>query len=254
MDVTDDDGVRRITFDRPDARNAMDGEVAREFAAAVEGVAPGTHDAVVVTGEGEAFSAGGDIQAMAERDERPEAARERLAETFGRAFEAVYTSRVPVVARVNGDAAGAGLSVAAVADFAYAAEGARFVAAFVHVGLVPDTGGTFLLPRLVGWRIAKRLAITGEPVPAAEAAEIGLVNDAVPPEALDDRVAAIVETLRDRPTETVGLIKRAVHENAGREWGAALDYEQHVQALAYGSAAHEEGVDAFLADRDPDFD
>lgn len=254
MDVTDDDGVRRITFDRPDARNAMDGDVALEFATAVEGVAPESHDAVVVTGEGEAFSAGGDIEAMAERDERPEASRERLAETFGRAFEAVYTSRVPVVARVNGDAAGAGLSVAAVSDFAHAAEGARFVAAFVHVGLVPDTGGTFLLPRLVGWRAAKRLAITGEPIPADEAAELGLVNDAVAPGDLDDRVAETVGTLRERPTETVGLIKRAIHENAGREWAGALDYEQHVQALAYGSGAHEEGVDAFLADRDPEFD
>jgi len=254
MEITDDDGVRRITFDRPDARNAMDGDVAREFAAAVEAVAPDTHDAVVVAGEGEAFSAGGDIEAMAERDERPEASRERLAETFGRAFEAVYTSRVPVVARVDGDAAGAGLSVAAVADFAYAAEGARFVAAFVHVGLVPDTGGTFLLPRLVGWRTAKRIAITGEPVPAREAAELGLVNEAVPAADLDDRVADALETLRERPTETVGLIKRAIHENAGREWAGALDYEQHVQALAYGSEAHDEGVEAFLADRDPEFD
>ena len=254
MDVTDADGVRRVTFDRPATSNAMDGAVARELAEAVEAVAPDSHDAVLLTGEGEAFSAGGDIEAMAEREERPETARERLASTFGRAFEAIYTSRVPVVARVDGDAAGAGLSVVAVSDFAYAVESARFVAAFVRVGLVPDTGGSFLLPRLVGWRTAKRLAITGEAISASEAAGTGLVNAAVPEDDLDDRVDDLLATLRERPTETVGQIKRAIHENLGREWAPALDYEQHVQALAYGSAAHEEGVAAFLDDREPDFE
>lgn len=254
MDVTDDDGVRRVTFDRPAASNAVDGETARDLAAAVEAVDPETHDAVVITGEGDAFSAGGDVEAMADRDERPTEARERLAATFGRAFEAMFTSRVPVVARINGDAAGAGLSIAAVADFAHAVESARFVAAFVHVGLVPDTGGTFLLPRLVGWRTAKRLAITGDPMPAPEAAAAGLIDEAVPAGDLDDSVDARLATLRDRPTETVGLIKRAMHENLGREWGPALDYEQHVQALAYGTAAHEEGVAAFLEGRDPEFE
>jgi 2-(1,2-epoxy-1,2-dihydrophenyl)acetyl-CoA isomerase len=252
MDVTDANGVRRVTFDRPTASNAMDGDVARDLAAAVEGVDPDGHDAVLLTGEGDAFSAGGDIEAMAEREQRPEAARERLATTFGRAFEAIYTSRVPVVARVDGDAAGAGLSVVAVSDFAFAAASARFVAAFVHVGLVPDTGGTFLLPRLVGWRTAKRLAITGEAMSAAAAEETGLVNATVPGDELDDRVEDLLATLRDRPTETVGQIKRAMHENLGREWGPALDYEQHVQALAYGGAPHEEGVAAFLEDREPD--
>ncbi len=254
MDVTDDGGVRRITFDRPAVSNAMTGDVAADLARAVEGVAPDDHDAVLITGEGEAFCAGGDVEAMADREESAEAARTRLAETFGRLFEAVFTSRVPVVARVNGDAAGAGLSLAAVADFAYAVESARFVAAFVHVGLVPDTGGTFLLPRLVGWKTAKRLAVTGDPMPASEAAAAGLVNESVPPAGLDDRVADCLDTLADRPTETVGLIKRAMHENLGREWGPALDYEQHVQALAYDTDAHAEGVAAFLEDRSPEFD
>jgi 2-(1,2-epoxy-1,2-dihydrophenyl)acetyl-CoA isomerase len=255
MDVTDTAGVRRITFDRPEASNAIDGATARELAATVEGVAPDTHDAVVLAGEGAAFSAGGDVAAMAEREERPETARRRLEDTFGRAFEALFTTPVPVVARVDGDAAGAGLSLVALADFAYAVADARFVAAFVHVGLVPDTGGTFLLPRLVGWRTAKRLAITGDPMSASAAAEAGLVNAVVADEtALEDRIDDLLSTLRARPTETVSQIKRAMHANLGREWGPALDYEQHVQALAYAGDAHEEGVAAFLEDRDPEFD
>lgn len=250
----DDGPVRRVTFDRPDSYNAMTAEVARDLADALDDLDPADHDAVVVTGEGAAFSAGGDIDAMAARDETASEAYERVRATLGRVAERVLTAPVPVVAKVNGDAVGAGLSLAAAADFAYAAESARFGASFVNVGLVPDAGGTAILPRIVGLRKTKELAFTGDLVDAEEAAALDLVNGVVPDDDLDERVEDLLETLRDRPTETIALAKRAIHDNLGQSWRDGLDREAHVQALAYDTDAHEEGVDAFREGREPDFE
>lgn len=254
MDVTDTDGVRTVTFDRPEARNALTPGIAVELAETLEAVETSSHDAVLLTGEGPAFSAGGDIEAMAERSEGPAEAFDRITDTFGRLAEAILDCPVPVVARVHGDAVGAGLSVVALADFAYASEDARLGAAFVHVGLIPDTGGTVLLPRLVGLRAAKRLAFTGELIGAPEAADLGLINDVVPADSLDERIDGTLETLRARPTRTIGLAKRALHGVLGQGIGEGLEYEAQVESLAASTAAHEEGVAAFLENRDPDFD
>lgn len=253
MDVTDEDGIRTITFDRPEVMNAFTTETAEELAEELAAADPAEHDAVVLTGEGEAFSAGGDIESMAEREETPEEAYERVGETFGRVVEEALSSRVPIVAKVNGDAVGAGLAITAVSDFAYAAESATFSCAFVRVGLIPDTGGTFLLPQLVGLRTAKRLAFTGEFFGAEEAAEMGLVNEVHPESDLDAAVEDLLDTLRERPTKTIGLAKRAIHENVGRGWREAMDYENLVQSQAYGTPEHEEGVAAFLEGRDSEF-
>lgn len=253
MQIDDEDGIRTITFDRPDALNAFTPDAAVALADALAEVSPEEHDAVVLTGEGDAFSAGGDLQAMAERDETADEAFDRVQETLGRVVEEALTARVPIVAKVNGDAVGAGLAVTAVSDFAYAAESASFSCAFVRVGLVPDTGGTFLLPKLVGLRTAKQLAFTAEFFSAEEAVEYDLINRAVPDDELDDTVDELLETLGKRPTKTLGLAKRAIHENMGRHWREALDHELHTQTLAYGTAEHEEGVRAFLDGEEPDF-
>lgn len=250
----DEDSVRYLTFDRPEARNAFTAEVARDLAEALEDLDPSILDAVVLAGEGEAFSAGGDIEAMAEREETAMEARDRVRETLGRVAEAVLTAPVPVVVRVDGDAVGAGLSLVAAADFAYAGDSARFGASFVNVGLVPDMGATVTLPRIVGLRTAKDLAFTGRLVDAREAEELDLVNEAVPGDELDDRIEECLETLADRPTETIGLAKRAIHDNLGTEWRDGLEREALVQALAYDAPAHGEGVEAFLADRAPEFE
>ena len=253
MRITDDDGVRQITFDRPDAMNAMTTTVAAELADALESLDPDEHDACVITGEGRAFSAGGDVQMMADRDWNADESYEVMTSTFGRAAEAAIESAVPIVAKVNGDAVGAGMAVVAVSDFAIAVDSARFSAAFVKVGLVPDTGGTFLLPQLLGLRTAKDLAITGRLVDADEAAELDIVNRTVAAEELDEAVDDLVATLKKRPTRTIGLIKEGIHGNAGREWHDALDREAMLQARAYDTPEHEEGVSAFLEKRDPEF-
>lgn len=253
MDVLDSDGVRTITFDRPDARNALTPEIAVDLAETVEAVDHSSQDAVVIAGEGPAFSAGGDIDAMAERRETAAESYDRITDTFGRLAESILDCPVPVVSRVHGDAVGAGLSVVAVSDFAYASRDARFGAAFVRVGLIPDTGGTVMLPRLVGLRAAKRLAFTGEVISAEEAQTLGLVNEVVAADALDERLDELLDTLRARPTQTIGLAKRALHGVLGRGVAEGLDYEAQVEALAADSPAHTEGVSAFLEGRDPDF-
>jgi enoyl-CoA hydratase/carnithine racemase len=253
MHVDTADGVLRIRFDRPDAMNAFTTEAAMELISAVEDATVADHDAVVLTGEGAAFSAGGDIEAMAERAESHREAYDRASETFGGVVEAILGCPVPVVAKVNGDAVGAGLALTALSDFAYAAEDARFSCAFVKVGLIPDTGGTLLLPKLIGLRATKRLAFTGELFAAAEAADLGLVNEVVPGDQLDDRVENLLDTLADRPTETIAIAKQAIHDNMGREWREAIDHENMLQAQAYDTDAHEEGVAAFLENRAPEF-
>lgn len=254
MRITNEDGIRTVTFDRPDAMNAMTTDIAGELADTIESLDPAEHDACVVTGEGRAFSAGGDVQMMADRDWNGRESYETMRSTFGRVAEAAIESSVPIIARVNGDAVGAGMAITAVSDFAIAVDTARFGAAFVKVGLVPDTGGTFLLPQLVGLRAAKDLAITGRLVDAAEAADLGLVNETVEEEKLDEAVDELFETLKKRPTRTIGSIKRALHGNAGREWRDALDRECMLQAQAYDTPEHEEGVNAFLEKREPQFD
>ncbi|MCU4754483.1 enoyl-CoA hydratase-related protein [Halobacteria archaeon AArc-curdl1] len=254
MHVDSADGVLEITFDRPGVMNAFTPDTAEELADAIEGATVSEYHAVVLTGEGPAFSAGGDIEAMAERQEGPQEAFDRISETFGRVVEVMLECPVPIVAKINGDAVGAGLAIAALSDFAYASEDATFSCAFVRVGLIPDTGGTFLLPKLVGLRTAKQLAFTGEFFDAERAADLDLINEAVPAEDLEERVTETVERLGRRPTSTIGLMKRAMHENLGRHWGEALEYENLLQVQAYTSDAHEEGVSAFLEGRKPDFD
>ncbi len=254
MHVSDDDGIRTVTFDCPNVRNAFTPDAAGELAEILADSDPNAIDAVVLTGEGKAFSAGGDIESMAEREENVRDAYERVRDTLSRVVHEVLSAPVPVVAKVNGDAVGAGMALVTAADFAYASESARFAASFINVGLIPDMGGTFLLPRLVGLRKAKELAFTGELISADEAAELDVVNEVVPDEQLDVRVEELTDTLADQPTRTIALGKQALHENLGKDWREALDYETMIQSQAYDMPAHEEGVSAFLEGRKPDFE
>jgi len=249
----DDSDVRTITFDRAESYNAMTGEVASDLVEAMNGLTPSAHDAVVITGEGDAFSSGGDINAMAERDETALESYERVRETLGRVAESILDAPVPVVTRVNGDAVGAGMAIAMLSDFAYAAESARFGASFVNVGLIPDVGSTALLPRVIGLRKAKDLAFTGRLISASKADKWDVINEAVPDEDLDEEIDTLLSTLADRPTETIALTKRAIHNNLGQTWQDGLEREAHFQTLAYGTDAHTEGVEAFLEKRSPDF-
>ncbi|WP_224450278.1 enoyl-CoA hydratase/isomerase family protein [Haloprofundus salilacus] len=243
-----------LTFDRPEARNAFTESTARELVAALGEAADDDARAVVLTGEGKAFSAGGDLEAMRDREETPAEAYERVQETLNAVVEAILTAPFPVVSKVNGDAVGAGTNVAAACDFVVADEGARFGEVFVNVGLIPDSGGTVLLPQLVGLRRAKELTMTGRLFNAKEAREMGLINEAVESGELDAAVSELLETLASKPTETLALIKQGLHENVGRPFRDGLEREAHLQVQAYATNSHAEGVDAFLEGRSPDFE
>jgi len=251
--VETDDRVHTVAFDRPDAKNALTAGAAADLVDALEAAEAAGARAVVVTGDGDAFCAGGDIEAMAARDETPGEAYDRVRDSLSALIETVLTLPVPVIAKVNGDAVGAGTNVAAACDFAYAASEARFGEVFGNVGLIPDSGGTFILPALVGLRTAKELAMTGRLFDAGEAAEMDLINRAVPAADLDGEVRELLDTLDRKPTETLGLTKRGLHENIGRPFRDALEREAYLQVIAYGSDAHETGVEAFRRDERPDF-
>ncbi|AXR81776.1 enoyl-CoA hydratase/isomerase family protein [Natrarchaeobaculum sulfurireducens] len=253
MHVEHDDGVLRLTFDRPNVLNALTREVVTEMADEIEAATPDDYHAIVITGEGDAFSAGGDLEMLSEEPASPQAAYTEVTATFGRLVEAMLECPVPIVAKVNGDAVGAGLALVALSDIAYAEEDATFSCAFVRVGLIPDTGGTFMLPHIVGLRAAKKLAFTGEFFDAERAADLELVNETVPADELDERVAETVDRLSRRPTDVIGMMKQAMHENMARHWAEALDYENTLQVQARASDAHEEGVAAFLEGREPEF-
>ena len=253
MHVEETDGVLELRFDRPGVKNALTRTVVTEMADEFEAASPEDYHAIVLSGEGDAFSAGGDLEMLAEEPASPRDNYTQVTETFGRLVEAMLECPVPIVAKVNGDAVGAGLAVVALSDIAYAAEDATFSCAFVRVGLIPDTGGTFMLPHIVGLRAAKKLAFTGEFFDADRAADLDLVNEAVPADDLEDRVTETVDRLGRRPTDVVGMMKQAMHENMARHWSEALDYENSIQVQARASDAHEEGVAAFLEGREPEF-
>ena len=254
METTVDDRVQVTRFDRPDARNAMTPATARDLCDEIDAATERDVRALVITGSGGSFCAGGDLEAMRERDETPDEASRRVQETLNATVRAILSAPFPVIAKVNGDAIGAGTNIAAACDFAYADADARFGEVFVNVGLIPDTGGTVLLPRLIGLRRAKELTMTGRLFDADEAASMGLINDTVSEDSLDERVDELLETLSRKPTTTLGLIKEGLHGNLGRPVDDALDREAALQVRAYGTDAHEEGVAAFLDDRRPDFD
>ncbi|WP_129116165.1 enoyl-CoA hydratase/isomerase family protein [Halegenticoccus tardaugens] len=251
--VETDNRVRTLAFDRPESKNAFSPMAAGELIDALEAAADDDARAVVLTGDGDAFSAGGDIQSMADRDETPYESYRRVQATLNTVIETILTSPFPIIAKVNGDAVGAGTNIVAACDFVYADTEARFGEVFANVGLIPDSGGTVILPALVGFRTAKELTMTGRLFDAEEASEMDLVNRALPAEELDDAVDDLLETLGKKPTETLALTKRGLHENIGRPLRDALDREAHLQVLAYGSEAHEIGVNAFLNGERPEF-
>jgi len=250
LDVAD--GVATITLNRPDALNALDRPMKTELLAALRSAGRDRSvRAVVLTGEGRAFCAGQDLRETFGGSE-PTLADE-LRDRYNPVILAIARLPKPVVAAVNGVAAGAGCSLALACDIRLAAEGASFVLAFGRVGLVPDSGASWFLPRLVGAGRAAELALIGDPVTAEEAARIGLVNRVVPAAALMDEAMALARRLADGSPLATALAKRALAFSAESDLEAALSHEATLQGIAGRSADHAEGVAAFREKRPPRF-
>jgi 2-(1,2-epoxy-1,2-dihydrophenyl)acetyl-CoA isomerase len=244
-------GVAWITLNRPMVLNACDISTLKRLQAILKDVgADASIRCVVLTGAGRAFCAGADLQSLSHRGEISFA--EDLKEGFNPVCSTIFNMEKPVVAMVNGVAAGAGMGIAFASDLRIISEGAKFVEAFARVGLVPDSGATYTMPRLLGLTKAMELAFTGEGIDALEALRLGVVNKVVPPEKLEVETRALAEKLAAGP-KGLGLSKKAIHKALFLDFDSALDYEAEMQELAGASSDHKEGVMAFREKRAPRF-
>ena len=245
-----DGGVSTITLARPESLNALNATMRGQLLAAFNAA---SRDAdvrcVVITGEGRGFCSGADLRGGAgERD-----FRRVLTDEYNPLILAIRRVEKPVIAAVNGVAAGAGASIAFACDLVYAAEEARFIEAFVAIGLVPDSGSTAALVRTLGRYRAAELIFTGAPLSAADAAAAGLVNRVVAAGELLRTVRELAQRLAAGPTRAIGLAKRAINMVETASLEETLAYEAALQSLAGATADHAEGIAAFAEKRDPRF-
>jgi 2-(1,2-epoxy-1,2-dihydrophenyl)acetyl-CoA isomerase len=251
-----DSGVAVITLNRPERSNAFDDEMTRELLDALKHVE--RDDAircVVLTGAGKNFCAGQDLSAFMERQQDPEgvSVREHLLKGYNQVVTRIRTIEKPFIAAVNGAAAGAGLGVACACDLRYASENAKFRMAFIGIGLAPDSGTSFLLPRIVGFGRALDMAMTNELVDAREAFVWGLANRVYAPDELMPATMATAKELAAAPTRGIGLTKRAFNRALTTDLESVLDYEAHLQEIAIHTQDHTEGINAFLEKRVPNY-
>jgi 2-(1,2-epoxy-1,2-dihydrophenyl)acetyl-CoA isomerase len=251
-----DGPVTRITLNRPEKLNAlthrMSDELGRAFAEAGED--PEVR-AIVVTGAGRGFCAGQDLsefESAYRAGERPDI-RQHLEDSYHRLIPQIVGMPKPVIAAVNGVAAGAGMSLAVACDVRLASEDARFLQAFVKIGLIPDSGGTWLLPRVIGYARALELSISGDRIDARRALEIGLVNRVVPPERFEAEVEGYAARLAALPTAAIGATKELLGSALRVELDEALRREAEAQGRMGQTDDHLEGVMAFAEKREPRF-
>ena len=244
-----DDGITVLTIDRPEARNALSPEIRNLFAEYCESMAEDEAvRAVVITGAGDHFCAGGDVKTLGSRD--PAAMRERFAE-MARVAEIVITFPKPLIAAVRGHAAGAGASIACLADVVVADDTAKFTVSFLNVGLVPDWGLTYTLPRRIGWTAARRLALTRERVDAAEGHRIGIVDIRAGERAVMEVALEQARSLAASALGGYAAIKTMTEDREALR--AALRTEAQTQIERVRTWEHDEGVTAFKAKRKPDY-
>jgi 2-(1,2-epoxy-1,2-dihydrophenyl)acetyl-CoA isomerase len=248
--------VAVLTLNRPESLNALTAELGREFQAAVGEVLERGARAIVLTGAGRAFCAGGDLrdmQRIAAQDGRLEAFFDEPLRRLHDCVLMIRKTPVPFVAAVNGVASGAGCNLALACDLVLAAESARFNQAFIKIGLSPDCGGTFMLPRLVGLKRAAELLMTGDMVSAQRAAEMGLINAVAPDNELRSRAFALAEKLAQAPTAAIGKIKELLEATATSDYATQLELERKAQLQSGQTADFKEGVAAFIEKRPPKF-
>jgi 2-(1,2-epoxy-1,2-dihydrophenyl)acetyl-CoA isomerase len=244
--------VATITLNRPDALNALTVPMKVALLAAFRQVERDRSvRAVILTGAGRAFCAGQDLRERLEPDAAPLGVEVR--DRYNPFIRAMRSLPKPIVAAINGVAAGAGASLAMAADIRIAAESASFALAFGRVGLVPDSGATWFLPRLVGVTRAAELALLGDPLPAADAVRLGLVGRVVPGDQLEVEARSVAERLAAGAPRAIALTKRALNAAWAHDLDAALDYEAHLQDLAGRTTDHAEGLAAFMEKRPPRF-
>ncbi len=249
-------GVQWITLNRPDKLNAFNQRMGDDLLEALkQGEESADVRCIVLTGEGKAFSAGEDLNAnkTSYEDGKPVLLGEVIKRKYNPIVRRIRKMDKPVVAAVNGVTAGAGLGLALACDLRAASDKSTFHEAFIKVGLVPDSGTSFWLTRILGLGKAMEVGLLGEPISAARALSLGLVNWVFPDERLREEVAKIAERLARGPTRAMGLTKRALNRAIVVDMDSALEYEMYLQDIAGRTQDHVEGVRAFFDRRDPEF-
>lgn len=247
------DGVATITLNRPQSLNAFNDLMISETTDAFKQA--GRDESVrclVITGSGRGFSSGQDLADVQSRGD-DFAIGEHLRRGYHKLIKQMVTLEKPIIGAINGIAAGAGCGVALACDIRIASEKASFMLAFSRVGLVPDSGTNWFLPRLIGYARAYEMAITADKIPADKALEWGMVNRVVPAEQLMEAATAWAQPLATGPTLAYGLTKRAMHKSRTMDLEEALAYEAYLQEIASHSRDYHEGVNAFMEKREPQF-
>ena len=247
-----DGSVATISLNRPEVYNALNDEITFELQDAFKAVSKEDKARVVVlTGEGKAFCSGQDLKSSASQKDR--SFMDSLNKRYNPIIRAMRNLPKPIVCRLNGVAAGAGCSIALACDIIVAAEESTLIEVFVNIGLVPDSGSSYFLPRLVGTAKAFELCAMGNRVKAPEALQMGLINKVVPMELLDKTVSEYTTYFAAAPTKAIGLIKKMLQKSATSSLDEMLDYEAYCQEIAGRSDDHKEGVAAFTEKRKPNF-
>ncbi len=250
--VSLENGVKRITFNNPKRRNALDFEAFKFIGDEIKRSATDETKVIVMTGAGDAFCAGADVQGFG-NGEATEDVTASLRAGVNPGIQAMRDLPKPIVARVHGHAAGVGCNYALAADFIVASDQAFFGQVFVKIGLMPDGGGTYFLPRAVGYCRAFELMALGEPISSQQAFEMGLINRVVSVDKLDDAVDELTRKLVASPGLALAKIKAALNASAQFDLAAALDFEAVNQGVCFHSEDFKEGVSAFLEKRKPNF-
>jgi 2-(1,2-epoxy-1,2-dihydrophenyl)acetyl-CoA isomerase len=247
------EGVATLTLNRPEVFNSFNKEMAfllqDELDACEQDVSV---RAIIITGNGKAFCAGQDIGEITNPDLNP-GFKKILDDHYNPIVKRIRTIEKPIVCGVNGVAAGAGANIALACDVVIASEKASFIQAFSKIGLIPDSAGTFFLPRLIGFQKASALMMLGEKVSATDAEKFGMVYKVCPSENLEEEVMKIAMTLSKMPTKALGLTKRLLNKSMTNNLEEQLTLESKLQIESAGTEDYAEGVAAFVEKRKPDF-
>ena len=249
------DGFAKITLNRPDKLNSFTSEMHGELRDALKSIARDKDiRALLLTGAGRGFCAGQDLgdRVMGPGDEAPNLG-ETLEQNYNPLVKTIRNLEKPVICAVNGVAAGAGANLALACDIVIAAKSASFIQAFCKIGLIPDCGGTWTLPRLVGWGRANGLAMLGDKISAEQAAQWGMIWQMVEDDDLVHETEALARHMATQPTKAYALIKRAMNATTHNSIDAQLDLERDLQTLAGRSEDYREGTSAFMEKRPPEF-
>jgi 2-(1,2-epoxy-1,2-dihydrophenyl)acetyl-CoA isomerase len=247
------DNVAHVTLNRPKASNALDLEMAKQLmAVALRCEADRNVRAVLLTGAGKSFCAGGDVKVFLAQKELPAYLRE-ITSYLHLAISRFARLDAPVIAAVQGSAAGGGFSLAISCDLVIAADSATFLMAYSKIGMAPDGGSTYFLPRLVGMKRAMELALTNRVLSAREACEWGIVTEVVPQENLESRAEELARSLAQGPTGAFGSAKRLLHGGWNQTLETQMELESRAIAEAGGTADGQEGIKAFVEKRKAKF-